>query len=109
MTRPKSDARQTAEQLAAAGADPVIVQNAIGESYQVSERTARRIMAETQTEVMTLEASLARLKQVAIRAEHEGNYSACIAAHRAIRETMRELRLARSFEDLGDGEDTFVF
>jgi hypothetical protein len=58
---------------------------------------------------MTLDASLKRLKQIAVRAEHEGNFSAAIAAHRAIKETLRELRLARSFEDLEDGEPSLVF
>lgn len=109
MPRPQSPARQLAADLAAAGASQTIIRNAIGDALTVPRSTLSRIMHDVQPQIDTLESSLARLKRLAIRAEAEGNHSAAIAAHRAIRDTLRELRLARSFAELDAGEDTMTF
>lgn len=109
MARPQSPARQCATELANAGVPDAIIRTAIGESFPIHRTTLARIMNDTKIQVATLETVLERLKRIAIRAETEGNHSAAIAAHRAIRETLRELRLARSFEELEDGNDALTW
>lgn len=109
MARPISPARQCATELAEAGVPDAIIRTAIADSFNVHRTTLARIMHDTKTQVATLETALERLKRIAIRAEAEGNHSAAIAAHRAIRETLRELRLARSFEELEQGNDALTW
>ncbi len=104
MARPASEARKLAGELASAGVPGAIIRSAIGDTYHIHRSTLSRIMNDTKSQITTLEVALERLKRIAIRAEAEGNHSAAIAAHRAIRETLRELRLARSFEDLESGD-----